>query len=95
MDFKHSKGQWKHKTRRDALATPMMRDVDGTNKTLKRHDPGDAQETLGVSVAMNGNWKAQKEALKEKACAFKNQLQTFSMDRKEAYCAFAMSFMKN
>ena len=71
-----------------------MRDADGVRRPLRRHDPAKAQETLGVFMAMDGSWKKQKEVLKDKALTFANQLRTRCLDRKEAWCAFTVSFLK-
>ena len=78
----------------DAPATLSMRDADGVRRPLRRFDPSVAQETLGVYIAMDGSWTKQKAVLKEKAVTFANQLRTRYLDRKEAWYAFTVSFMK-
>ena len=71
-----------------------MKDADGTRHPLQCYAPADAQKTLGVHIAVDGSWKKQKEVLKDKALTFANQLCTHYLDRKEAWYAFMVSFVK-
>ena len=48
----------------------MMKDKDGEVKPLARYEPSEAQETLGVFIVMDGNWRRQKEVLEQKAATF-------------------------
>ena len=61
-----------------------MKDSDGMRCPLHCYAPAEAQETLGVHIAVDGSWTKQKEVLKDKALAFVNQLCTHYLDCKEA-----------
>jgi hypothetical protein len=43
-----------------------IRRVDGVRITLERLEPSKARETLGVYIAMDGNWREEVKALREK-----------------------------
>ena len=60
----------------------LMKDKDGEVKPLTRYEPSEAQETLGVFIAMDGNWRCQKEVLKLKAATFASQLRSRHLDHK-------------
>ena len=71
-----------------------MRDKDGIIKPLDRFEPSIAKETLGVHIAMDGNWRTQKTVLMNISKRFATQMQSSQMDKKEAWYAFTVSFMK-
>lgn len=74
VDFKFSKGRWRYRTSADMPGLLEVSESDGWTFLLDRLEPSQARETLGVFIAMDGNWRAQKEALIQKSQTFATQL---------------------
>ena len=94
VDFTFHNGSWRYKTISELPATLNVSDAEGTPCVLKCLEACDAEETLGVKVAADGNWTAAAEALKEKAIALANQLRTGYIDKKDAWYVFNHVFAR-
>jgi hypothetical protein len=69
LDYKFQQGGWKYKTKTELPGDIDIKVVDArgsprpARETLTRLEPLEARETLGVYVAMDGNWRQQIEVL--------------------------------
>ena len=62
---------------------------------MERLEPSEARETLGVFIAMDGNWREEIRALLEKAIQFAEQLRVGQVKPNEAWYAFVVTIMKS
>jgi hypothetical protein len=72
-----------------------IRGVDGVQVTLEQLEPSEARETLGVFIAMDGNWREEVRVLKEKTITFAEQLRVGSVTPNEAWYSFNVTVMKS
>ena len=96
IDFKYKNHQWKYKSIQDKWEefNLKLRDANGQEKILQRYDPSITKETLGVFIAMDGNWREEKEKLTSISKEFAETLKGNKLGRKEAWYAFRMSYLK-
>jgi len=59
IDFAWSAGQWRYKSLAECPGELRANDINGNRSNLKRYEVWEAQETLGVFLAPDGNHKAQ------------------------------------
>ena len=71
-----------------------MRDHDGTMKHLRCLEEDEANETIGVFLAADGNNKAQVEKLWGKADEFAKSICTGFVSKREAWQALKTMIMK-
>jgi hypothetical protein len=95
LDFVWTQGKWKYKSIQAMPGDITIRGVDGIRVTLERLDPSEARETLGVHIAMDGNWREEIRVLKEKSIEFGEQLRVGSVKPNEAWYAFNVTVMKS
>jgi hypothetical protein len=101
LDFKFHQGRWKYKNKQELPGDIDINVVDSRGRprpdreTLTRLEPSEARETLGVYVAMDGNWRQQMEVLITLARTFAELLRTGNADRRLTWYAFSTSFMKS
>jgi hypothetical protein len=94
LDFKWIRGAWRYRSKEAMPGEITIRGVDGVRVTLERLEPSEARETLGVYIAMDGNWREQIQALLEKTIQFAEQLRVGSVKPNEAWYAFIVTVMK-
>ena len=65
IDFKYKNHQWKYKSTQEESGSfhLKLRDVNSQKKTLQRYDPSIAKEMPGGFIAMDSNWREEKEKL--------------------------------
>jgi hypothetical protein len=101
VDFKYCQGRWKYLSIQEAPGELDLKVVDSKGRPLPHREtltciePSDARETLGVYIAMDGNWRAQKVILIAKATQFAKYLQTTKPDRDTTWYAFHVAFLKS
>jgi hypothetical protein len=98
LDFKFHQGWWKYKSKKELPGDIDIKVVDSRGrprKKLTRLEPSEARETLGVFVAMDGNWRQQMEVLIALARKFAELLRISHADRNLTWYAFCTSFMKS
>jgi len=60
VDFKWAAGSWSYKYITDCPGSIFINDIEGNRKELRRCEIYDAQETLGVYLAPDGNTRKQQ-----------------------------------
>jgi hypothetical protein len=66
IDFTWKYGTWKYRSKTSMPGNISIRRVDCIRIILKRLEPLEARETLGVFISMDGNWREEILALLEK-----------------------------
>jgi hypothetical protein len=100
LDYKFQQGCWKYKTKQDIPVDIDIKVVDArgntlpTREILTRLEPSEACETLGVYVAMDGNWSKQAEIWITKAMQYGTLLRTSHAERDLTWYILHTSFMK-
>ena len=94
IDFKWENNKWSYMTKEDLPGDILVRDADGTYKNLPRLDPSEANETLGIFIAMDGNQLAEVAKLRSKAEEFADHVRTGFVTREEAWHALNTTIMK-
>jgi hypothetical protein len=101
LDYKFQKGCWKYKTKQEIPGDINIKVVDSrgnplpTLEILTRLEPSETRKTLGVYVAMDGNWRKQTEILITMAMKYVELLWMSHADRNLTWYAFYTSFMKS
>ncbi len=72
----------------------MINDINGNRKVLRRFEVHDAQETLGVHLAPDGNNKQQQLQMKEKAIKWADCMRTGMIPKDDACLAFYSTIWK-
>jgi hypothetical protein len=62
IDFSWKQGEWKYWSKKVMPSEISIQGVDGVQVTLEKLEPSIARETLGVYIAMDGNWREQTKA---------------------------------
>ena len=84
IDFSWSSGRWKYKSVDESPGSLWINDIEGIRKEVRRCEPCDAQETLGVFLAPDGNLRKQKEKLREAAITWADCMRTGHISRDDA-----------
>jgi hypothetical protein len=85
VSFKWNGGKWSYAPITDTPATLYMNDIQNIRKVVKRILPNQAEETLGVWIAPNGDTKVQVQKLLEKAHTWAEQMRTGVIRKTEAW----------
>ena len=94
IDFKWQSNGWHYITKDDLPGEIQVRDADGEIKTLPRLEPSEANETLGIYIAMDGNTRKQVEKLRHKAEDYAENVRTGFLTRDEAWHSLKSTIVK-
>jgi hypothetical protein len=88
--------KWRYARIEETPGNITIRDTHGNGRVeLERLEVDDARETLGVFIAMDGNQKAQTQALYEKATKWADQVRTGQFSHAEAWFSLQFCVMKS
>jgi hypothetical protein len=94
IDFIWSRNKWRYATKDDFPGDIQVRDADGCLKILPRLEPNQANETLGIYLAMDGNHQEEINKLRSKAEEFAGHVRTSMVTREEAWYSLHSTVMK-
>jgi hypothetical protein len=94
LDFHFSNGGWQYRSAQQLPGQLFATHFDGQRMCLRRLEPSQGEVTLGVSIAMDGNNRDEKEYLLDKAMEYADQLRSGVIAKKNAWYSFTNSFMK-
>lgn len=95
VDFKWDNNRWKYKKISDAPGDLYLKDPDTRELiSIKRLEPLEAEETLGVFLASNGNNKIQIKKLRQKSSVFSQLMKDGSISRYDANYALRSTIIK-
>jgi len=94
LDFKWEAGEWKYCSKEDRPADFYVRDLQGNRCLIRRHEVWEAQETLGIHLAPDGNVNLQAEKLKKLAIERADNMRTGHFTRSEAWLAVTSTIMR-
>lgn len=94
IDFVWHNNHWKYASKFDIPGDILVRDADGRMKILPRLEPQEANETLGIFLAMDGNQLAEVKSLRTKTSSFAEQIRTGFLQRDEAWHALHSTILK-
>jgi hypothetical protein len=72
----------------------MVKDIANTRKVIKRLEPHQAYETLGVFLAPDGNLEEQFQKMLAAANKWAENLRTGKISRNEAWLALQSTIMR-
>jgi hypothetical protein len=87
VSFNWNGGKWSYAPANDTPATLYMNDIRNVRKAVRRISTNDAEETLGVWIAPNGDTRVQCEKLVEKSRIWADHMRTGSIRKDEAWLA--------
>ena len=76
IDFKWISGSWYYQSIEDSPASIFINDILGERKELRRCEVWDAQETLGIFLAPDGNTKQQQGKMRDLAVKWADCMRT-------------------
>ncbi len=88
IDFQWSSGSWYYKSIADCPASIYINDINGCRKELRRCQVDDAQETLGVYLAPDGNTRRQHRKMTDLAIEWADCMRTGKIPKDDAWLAF-------
>jgi hypothetical protein len=96
LDYKwhKTKMKWDYKTIAQSPGSLSIKDHHCINSRLDRLEVDEAQQTLGLWIAMNGNQKRQVLALIEKVLEWADKIRTKELTRTEAWLSLRMGIAK-
>ena len=94
IDFVWHQGRWRYALEADCPADLTVRDLNGDVKTLKRLDPSQAERTLGIRLAPDGNWQAEFDYLMAQAKKWADNIRTAHLPRHLVRQSMATTIMK-
>jgi hypothetical protein len=88
--------RWRYARIHETPGELTIRDLPGTGRVpLAQLEMNEAQETLGVFIAMNGNQKAQTHELWEKATLWADKVRSGRFSHAEAWFSLQFCVMKS
>jgi hypothetical protein len=94
IDFSWQSGQWKYKTISECPAKIEIKDIKGVRKELQRYEVHNAQETLGVFLAPDGNLMKQIEKMKNAAIKWADCMRSGRISHDDAWLSFYSTIWK-
>jgi hypothetical protein len=94
IDFSWSSGCWKYKSVAECPGILWIKDITGARKELNRCDGHNAQETLGVFLAPDGNLSQLWDIIKEAAIVWADCMRTGKILREDAWLSFYSTIWK-
>lgn len=89
IDFKWSAGNWAYKSIAECPGSIYVNDIHGNRKELKRLEPHQAETTLGVDLALDGNTGQQARKMKDTAIKWADAMRTGKISRDKAWLAIS------
>jgi len=74
IDFTWKKGKWVYKSTSELPGTLLMNDVTGSQILLDWLEPHEAEHSLGLCIAPDGNYAAELQFHKEQTLLWASQL---------------------
>ena len=87
IGFKWTGSKWSYLTREDFECRVAIKNQEGEEVVIKRHNPDVAEETLGVHVAVDGNLGKQKTKLTDATRTWTHKIVMSGLFRHEAVLA--------
>jgi hypothetical protein len=94
VSFKWTGTSWSYAGINDSPGDLYINDIFGARKVVKRLEPYQAYETLGVFLAPDGNLKAQLQKMKNVAIKWADNLRTGSLGRCEVWIALQSTILR-
>jgi hypothetical protein len=94
VDFRWIGGVWKYLPVADCPASLWVKDISGERKLLKRLEPHEAANTLGVDIAADGNNMSQFKKMKEASLKWADQIRTGRLKHAEVHLALHSTLWK-
>ena len=94
IDFKWINNQWAYVTKEDSPEILTLRTSKENRTVLRRLNPNESKETLGVYLAVDGNNNQTIKELKNKVIRFGDQIRTGNLNPNEAWYALNSTIMK-
>jgi hypothetical protein len=96
IQFVFECSRWRYARLEECPGSLSIRDIDGFNRVeLERLDIHEARETLGVFIAMDGNQRAQTQALLKLANLWADRVRTGKFSPAEAWYSLQFCIMKS
>ena len=96
IHFVFERNRWRYARLDETPGNITIRGIPGTARVeLERLDVHEAQETLGVFIAMNGNQESQTQELWEKATAWAEKVRSGRFSPAEAWFSIQFCIMKS
>ena len=95
IDFQWTGTDWEYRSKDDMPGSFTLIDKHGTRRELKRMNAEEAEKTLGVYLAMDGNDGRQFRHLHEEAVKFGDQIRSSKCDNNTAFYTYTNCFLKS
>ena len=94
IDFKWSQGRPSYKTVRETPLDIRIRDLNGNDQQLRQLEPWEAERTLGVRLAPDGNMKTQASHMRSIAETWSDHIRSGHLPRHLVWQAMNTTILK-
>jgi hypothetical protein len=94
VSFKWTGISWSYAGIHDSPGDLYVNDIFGVRKVVKRLEPYQAYETLGIFLALDGNLEAQLQKMKNVAIKWTDNLRTGSLGRSDVWIALQSTILR-
>jgi hypothetical protein len=94
ISFCWKNGQWSYVPSNECPGELLIDDIHGQRKRIKRLEPFQAYETLGVFLAPDGNTDAQVHKMRNAADLWADQMRTGKVSRADAWLSFSSTIYR-
>jgi hypothetical protein len=88
IDFEWRAGRWDYLSCAKSPVSFSVKDINGVLRPVKRYKVWEAQETLGIYLAPDGNTKAQFNKMLQKVIQWSDHMRTGRISKRETWLAF-------
>jgi hypothetical protein len=82
-------GSWSYKTIRDTPGKTSALDIHDSRQDISRLEVSDAQETLGIHLALNGDTSSQVKKMIDMATNWADQMRSGKIPKQKVWIALA------
>jgi hypothetical protein len=94
IDFEWQAGTWSYLPCAKSPATFTVQDIHGQTRPVNRFEVWEAQETLGVYLAPDGNTQAQFDKMYNKVIQWTDHMRTGRISKNEIWLAFTTTIWR-
>jgi len=94
IDFNWKSGNWRYASITDHPADLHVNDINGNRQIIRRYDPWEAQETLGIYLAPDGNTKKKYGKMLTLATEWADKMRTGRLSKADSWLAIMSTIMR-
>jgi hypothetical protein len=94
VTFQWNGGKWTYAPATNTPDTIFMKDINNVRMFIRRIQPNQAEETLGVWISPNGNTRTQYDNMLEKSLLWVEQMKMEKIKKQETWLALQSTILR-